>query len=317
VSPQRSFIATKACALLALLLSARAAVAEPIGVVADSSGPLLAKTDSGSIKVLAIGSSIERSDVLVSRAGAYVLVTLTDHTAIALGPDTELAIEKYSFHEKDSQADEALLTLYRGRVRVTSGTLGTRDTDTFTLKAGTATVDIHRSVFIAEYVQRAQGELAWLDNISPPAHGAAVLGRSRARDAYSHVQLRSFDTQNARPLELSDSAPPNSPQIAEAVVASRVAALRLSQNTPGLQTNGLNPGLYVQVLDGTIHVTNGGGTQNFTAGQFGFTPGFQQPPVILPNNPGLQFTPPPSFSSTTGSQAGSSAKPGDVDCIVR
>ena len=57
---------------------------------------------------------------------------------------------------------------------------------------------------------------------------------------------------------------------------------------------GMNPGLYVQVLDGMISVSNGGGSQNFTAGQFGFTPGFQQPPVILPANPGMQFTPPPS-----------------------
>jgi len=67
-----------------------------------------------------------------------------------------------------------------------------------------------------------------------------------------------------------------------------------------------------------INVTNGGGSQNFTAGQFGFTPGFNQPPVILPNNPGLQFTPPPSFSNTGGSQNGTvGAKAGNVDCIVR
>ena len=51
-----------------------------------------------------------------------------------------------------------------------------------------------------------------------------------------------------------------------------------------------------------INVSNAGGSQNFAAGQFGFTPSFQQPPVILPANPGMQFTPPPSFSSTTGSQ---------------
>jgi hypothetical protein len=80
----------------------------------------------------------------------------------------------------------------------------------------------------------------------------------------------------------------------------------------------LAPGLYVQVLDGAIHVTNGGGSQNFTAGQFGFTPGFQQPPVILPQNPGIQFTPPPSFSSTTGSGKGTAGgSPGNVDCQVR
>ena len=79
------------------------------------------------------------------------------------------------------------------------------------------------------------------------------------------------------------------------------------------------PGLYVQVLDGLIHVTNPAGTQNFAAGQFGFTPSFKQPPVILPANPGMQFTPPPAFSappSGVGSSAGGS-KPGTVDCVVR
>ena len=66
-----------------------------------------------------------------------------------------------------------------------------------------------------------------------------------------------------------------------------------------------------------INVSNKGGSQNFTAGQYGFTPGFTQPPVILPTNPGMQYTPPPSFTSTvaltqTGGQMGKS-----VDCVVR
>ncbi len=49
--------------------------------------------------------------------------------------------------------------------------------------------------------------------------------------------------------------------------------------------SGLNLGLYVQVLDGAINVSNGGGTQNFAAGQFGYTPSIQQPPIIVPQNP--------------------------------
>lgn len=82
---------------------------------------------------------------------------------------------------------------------------------------------------------------------------------------------------------------------------------------------GLAPGLYVQVLDGLIHVSNPAGTQTFAAGQFGFTPSFRQPPVLLPVNPGMQFTPPPAFSAvppTSGGSAGSS-KPAAIDCVVR
>lgn len=78
------------------------------------------------------------------------------------------------------------------------------------------------------------------------------------------------------------------------------------------------PGLYVQVLDGMIVLSNAGGTQNFAAGQFGYVPSVTVPPVIVPQNPGMQFTPPPVFSSSTG-PAGSAtpAKSNNVDCEVR
>lgn len=81
----------------------------------------------------------------------------------------------------------------------------------------------------------------------------------------------------------------------------------------------LPPGLYVQVLDGLIHVSNPGGSQNFAAGQFGFTPSIRQPPVIVPANPGMQFTPPPAFTSSTSSGPGATApgKAAAVDCVVR
>jgi len=77
----------------------------------------------------------------------------------------------------------------------------------------------------------------------------------------------------------------------------------------------LAPGLYVQVIDGLINVSNKGGSQNFSAGQFGFTPNLNQPPVILPANPGIQFTPPPSFLAPSG-QAGGIGKAGGSACTI-
>jgi FecR protein len=288
MNPPKNCIATKAAALLALLLATRMAVAEPAGVVSDSTGPLLAKSASGSIKVLVVGSSVSPLDTLVSRHGVYARVTLTDHSDLALGPDTELAIEKYFFHDKDPQANTAVLRLAKGSVRVTSGALGTRNTDTFTLAAGATTIAIHRSVFVATYIEPAQGSLGRLD---PAMRGPTT--------AHAYLRVSSSPTHPTQPLELSDSP------------------IQLAQNVPGSSAS-LNPGLYVQVLDGAINLSNSSGSQNFTAGQFGFTPGFQQPPVILPTNPGMQFTPPPSFSSTTGSQGSvSGSKPGEVNCQVR
>jgi hypothetical protein len=80
------------------------------------------------------------------------------------------------------------------------------------------------------------------------------------------------------------------------------------------------PGLYVQVLDGMIHLNNGAGSQSFNAGQFGYTPSPSRPPVVMPHNPGMQFTPPPAFhSAVLGGKAGNadSRSPAAIDCEVR
>jgi len=78
------------------------------------------------------------------------------------------------------------------------------------------------------------------------------------------------------------------------------------------------PGLYVQVLDGMIVLNNSAGTQNFAAGQFGYVPNVTVPPVVVPRNPGMQFAPPPVFSSSTGPTASAAAaQSNNVDCEVR
>ena len=300
MAPLRSSIAIKSCALLALWLIGSAAGAEPIGKVSDASGLLLARTASGSIKVLAVGSGVEQGETLFTRTNTYAQIRLSDQSTVALGPDTELSVETYSFHQTSPDpTDSAALKLSRGRVRISSGILGTRQPDRFTLTAGVTTVDIGRSAFIATYISPASSDLAW--------HG--------------------FDLFESRAPAISDSGVPTTANLRVLALASdhktglyKNVSLHLAQNIPGgagAAGGSLNPGLYVQVLDGMINVKNGGGTQNFTAGQFGFTPGFQQPPVILPSNPGLQFTPPPSFSSPSTQNNTGGSKPGDVDCIVR
>jgi hypothetical protein len=82
---------------------------------------------------------------------------------------------------------------------------------------------------------------------------------------------------------------------------------------------GQAPGLYVHVLDGLIQLKNPAGSMNFSAGQFGFTPSFKQPPVVVPQNPTLQFAPPPSFNKpvTINGTAADAGKPQTVDCEVR
>ncbi len=52
-------------------------------------------------------------------------------------------------------------------------------------------------------------------------------------------------------------------------------------------------------------------------GQFGYTANITKPPVVAPANPGLKFTPPPTFASNSGGGSGGGNKAAAVDCVVR
>jgi hypothetical protein len=274
----KSSIAISAWALA--LAVAGVCHAQSIGTVTDLQGILLSRNGAGTIKILAQDSSIESGDRLLTRPDTYARLTFIDRTGVTLGPQSELMIVQFAYSDT-AQSNSAVFDFVQGRVQIAAGRLGARSVDRFVLNTSIGTIAVGDATFIAAYM-------------APPR--AARLRRGPPADAghFENVVYHPPTEGAQRPW------------------------LLLAQNTVAPTAAGLSPGLYVQVLDGAIHVTNGGGTQNFTAGQFGFTPGFQQPPVILPANPGMQFTPPPSFSSTTGAAGGSSAaKPGEVDCQVR
>jgi hypothetical protein len=276
---RKSSIATSAWAL-ALALTAGVCQAQSIGTVTDLQGILLSRNGAGTIKILAPDSSIESGDRLLTRPGTYARLMFTDRTAVTLGPESELSIVQFSYSDT-AQSNSAVFDFIQGRLEIAAGRLGARSVDRFILNTPIGTIAVDRATFIVGFT-------------APPR-------TARLRD--SSLDAGHFENVVYHPTADGASGP----------------RLLLAQNTVVPDAAGRSPGLYVQVLDGAINLTNGGGTQNFTAGQFGFTPGFQQPPVILPTNPGLQFTPPPSFSSTSGSAGGSSAggTPGDVDCVVR
>lgn len=92
---------------------------------------------------------------------------------------------------------------------------------------------------------------------------------------------------------------------------SRIVSARTSSSVPPIVVPGGTgtgsgerlPGLYVEVRDGMINASNPDGPQQFGSGQFGFTPPSMPPappPIVLPQNPGLAFTPPPFFRQPPG-----------------
>lgn len=291
----KNFTATRAWLFASLLFAWSAVFAGAgVGTVTDLSGPLLAKKTDGTAKILSQKSTVEQGDLLVTEKDTYARIKFVDNSEITLRPNTQFKIDGFSYAEDKPQNDSSVFSLIKGGLRAVTGALGKRSHEKVSVNTPAATIGIRGTTYVAEYIPESNDAVA--------AYGMASVA------ALDLGAMPGFGgTMN---------------DIAQSPLSAAVhSMMQLAQNAgSGSGNGGLNPGLYVQVLDGAINVKNNGGSQNFTAGQFGFTPSFKQPPVILPNNPGLQFNPPPSFSNTTGSKnntGSNSSKPGDVDCEVR
>lgn len=290
-------LAVRPFGALALLffLQLPAYAAQVAGTVINLSGPLLAQRADGSIKVLSQKSEVEEGDTLISEKGTYARIKFIDNSEVTLRPNTQFKIAKFNFDEAKPQEDSALFSLLKGGLRSITGLLGKRSKERYGLNTPTATIGIRGTTFIVQYV-------------SPDEVSTEIASR------YSHASLAWLSADEMQALNgetRTDYGP------AVVVTPLPLKSLELAQNIPG-SGGGLAPGLYVHVIDGLIQLSNRGGVQQFAAGQFGYTGSIVQPPVIVPNNPGIQFNPPPAFSATTGpGDAGDKDKPKTVDCEVR
>jgi hypothetical protein len=315
------------CAVL-LLAGGATWAAQVVGVVAHLSGPLLDRKADGSVKVLGLKSEVENGDTLVSEKNTYAQIRFVDNSEITLKPGTTFRIENFSYDAGKPDADSAAFNLVKGGLRSITGLLGKRNKEKFSLKTPTATIGIRGTTFIAQYVPPSDMRVSDGNSLgavevgkgpqAPAAQGKVVIDRSPAGNgvipAGSQVPAAGGALSSAQEQALLTTLS-NQAQAAMQQAVNQAGA----PQAPSLPA--LAPGLHLQVTDGMIVVTNGGGAQNFAAGQFGFVPSANQPPVLVPSNPILHFAPPPSFSGgAVGPQASAGAAPPDkqgVDCIVR
>lgn len=93
-------------------------------------------------------------------------------------------------------------------------------------------------------------------------------------------------------------------------------ALLCQNDCGGVPTTGGTPppnGLHVDVTNGAITMTNPAGTVQINAGQFGFVPNANTPPMIVPPQQGIQVTMPNSIAQNKGGGKGV-GKGGDTEC---
>lgn len=372
MSPQKNFIATKTAFLVLLTFGgANVWANDPIGSVTQVNGPLFVKRANGALKALALHSSVERGDVIVSESATYARIQFSDESEITLRPSTQLKVESYSFNAIENDGADNIFSVSKGAVQVKTGFAGKYRSGSLKLYVPTALdssglVSVKRepgTTFVVEYVPSRGSRFAFTDKnqselFQPVRMRAKVSGGSNFRPQWSSLEIplphssNNFSVSDIRKYALlmsslvmyrgshrtwtlhsdmqldrhGSSSTVSSPLnqalrwIIEPLTAFpfQMRDILLAQaNTPG-SGGGLAPGLYVHVIDGIIQLSNRGGVQQFAAGQFGFTGSVVQPPVIVPQNPGIQFNLPPAFQSSTGPQTSNSgSKPKAVDCEVR
>lgn len=302
MQPKKCIATSSLCAWLVALCVSPAMAGTAVGTVTHVNGPLLLKRADGTIKAIALNSFVEQGDTLVAEKNTYAKLKFADDSEVTLKPDTQLKIDVLVFSDGAAKNMDTVLSLSKGAVQIKTGATAGATPESIRLVMPSlldpvASVTLDRkagTTFVAQYVEAsAENRLARYDSkqlaARYPALRLAAVEPAYRSDAPVFALPKNWDA----------------PQL-------------LAQVTAPSSGPGLAPGLYVHVIDGLIQLTNSGGSQNFAAGQFGFTPSFKQPPVILPTNPGIQFTPPPAFSSSTGpSSSSSSSKPKTVDCEVR
>lgn len=67
--------------------------------------------------------------------------------------------------------------------------------------------------------------------------------------------------------------------------------------------SGVPDGVHVDVSKGSVVVSNAVGTQQLNTGQFGYVQNANVQPVVLPENPGVKFTPPATFESKSSTHS--------------
>lgn len=289
--------ATKSLLFLAMISIAACVYATPlVGTVTHLSGPLLAKKADGSARILAQASRVAEGDTLVTEKNSYAQIRFGDDSTITLKPHTVLTIEAFSYDAAKPADDKAKFFLTKGSVRATTGLLGRRSKDRIVLETPVASVGMQAASLIVQYAEQSDASLASRQAYLRASTAALASSLPTRSDAPSAVAVT--------PLQLAQFLPP----------LTKPGGLAPAPSAPRLA-----PGLYVHVIDGLINVSNRGGSMNFSAGQFGYTSTSMQPPIVVPNNPALRFTPPPTFaiSSLNANATSGAGMPDAIDCEVR
>ena len=140
--------------LLAALLAAGQAWAEPVATVTNLSGTLADMKADGTTRLLSLRSEVSRGDTLSTQQGSYVRLRFRDGGEVVLRPNTVFRVETYHFKKDKPKKDGFFARLFKGGARFISGLIGHRgNRDAYALRTPSATIGIRGTDWTTQICQ--------------------------------------------------------------------------------------------------------------------------------------------------------------------
>ena len=141
-------LALRAALVLFALMPGVSANAADIGRIKVSSGPVHIER-GGQRLAGAVDTPVLASDTLVTGANAQAGVTFADNTRAAIGQNSVLSINRYTY-DPESHSGRFDATIQRGTLGVVSGRINKTTADAMTVRTPTMVMGVRGTEFVVE-----------------------------------------------------------------------------------------------------------------------------------------------------------------------
>jgi hypothetical protein len=116
---------------------------------------------AGGERTAAIKSPVYEGERILTDAGAEVVLRMVDGALIALRPNSQITLVKYTFtpDPKDAKSDGTTIQLLTGALRAITGVMGRRNPASVQVRTSSATIGVRGTDFEVVLVEADSGEI--------------------------------------------------------------------------------------------------------------------------------------------------------------
>lgn len=247
--------------------TARALAAEIPARVALLSGQVVAIDKLGAARPLAVGGAIYTGEIVETRAQSYAVLVFLDEGRVTLQPGARFLIERFRYEPGRAEPGQAVLRLLAGGMRALTGVLARKQPQSYRVETATATIGIRGTGFDA-WCSGACVDAGVKDTPPPsppgaPADGLVVNTWEGAIEVRNPAGVQTVGVGQTVQVAARDRAPapiPETPQYMREAPGPRPDGINvdMQQLFGGGTATQTDPGLYVQVKEGSVALTQDG-----------------------------------------------------------